>query len=324
MKHLITGLGGFVASHLARYLISQGEDVVGTIRWNEDLSRLEGLKVKTVPMDLIDLGSCIRCVSEVKPDYLYHLAAQSYVTDSLVNPIATMEVNVKGTLNLLEAIRLTNSDPIVYVASSSEVYGNVLPDQVPIKETNPFRPANPYAASKVAVDAYAYTYWRYFGLRIIRTRWFTHCGAGRTMQSFENSFARQIALIEAGKQEPVIKVGNLNSIRTIADVRDAVRGIYLAVQKCELGEVYNIGGDTTKSVGEVLEYLCSLSPCKDKMQVEVHPALLRKADVTLQIPDTSQFRKATGWKPEISFETTMQDLLSFWRHRVGVRHAHSL
>ena len=313
---LITGLGGFVASHMARYLLSQDEEVVGTVRWNEDLSRLEGLDVKTVPMDLIDLSSCIRCVQEIKPDYILHLGAQSFVTDSFINPIATIMTNTIGTANLLEAVRLMELDPVIYIASSSEVYGDVTQDETPIKETNEFRPANPYAASKVGVDAVAYMYYKYFGLKTIRTRWFTHCGPGRTMPSFENSFARQIALIEVGKQEPVVKVGNLDSVRTIADVRDAVRGMYLAVKNCKYGEVYNIGGDTTKTVGQVLDYLISLSPKKGDITVIVDPALLRKADVNLQIPSCEKFREATGWKPEIPFERTMRDILLFWRERV--------
>ena len=313
---LITGLGGFVASHLARYLLSQDEEVVGTVRWNEDLSRLEGLDVKTVPMGLIDLSSCIRCVQEIKPDYILHLGAQSFVTDSFINPIATIMTNTIGTANLLEAVRLMELDPVIYIASSSEVYGDVTQDETPIKETNEFRPANPYAASKVGVDAVAYMYYKYFGLKTIRTRWFTHCGPGRTMPSFENSFARQIALIEVGKQEPVVKVGNLDSVRTIADVRDAVRGMYLAVKNCKYGEVYNIGGDTTKTVGQVLDYLISLSPKKGDITVIVDPALLRKADVNLQIPSCEKFREATGWKPEIPFERTMRDILLFWRERV--------
>src|SRR3990167_156924 len=314
---LITGLGGFVASHMARPLLGQDEEVVGTVRWNEDLSRLEGLDVKTVPMDLIDLSSCIRCVQEIKPDYSLHLGTQSFVTDSFINPIATIMTNTIGTANLLEAVRLMELDPVIYIASSSEVYGDVTQDETPIKETNEFRPANPYAASKVGVDAVAYMYYKYFGLKTIRTRWFTHCGPGRTMPSFENSFARQIALIEVGKQEPVVKVGNLDSVRTIADVRDAVRGMYLAVKNCKYGEVYNIGGDTTKTVGQVLDYLISLSPKKGDITVIVDPALLRKADVNLQIPSCEKFREATGWKPEIPFERTMRDILLFWRERVG-------
>ncbi len=316
-KHLITGAGGFVASHLVRYLLSQGEEVIGTIRWNEDLSRLEELKIKTIPMDLTDLSACIRCIEESEPDFIYHLAAQSFVNDSFANPIATVAINVGGTTNLLEAIRLSGYDPIIYIASSSEVYGDVLSSEIPIKETNEFRPANPYAGSKVGVDAMAYVYWKYYGLKVIRTRWFSHVGPGRTMASFENAFARQIALIEVGKQEPIVKVGNLKSIRTIADVRDAVRGMYLAVKYCIPGEVYNIGGDTTKSVGEVLEYLISLSPMKCAIMIEVDPALLRKADVNLQIPSCEKFKQATNWKPEIPYETTMADILNFWRNKVG-------
>lgn len=316
-KYLVIGAGGFVASHLVRYLLSQGEDISGTVRWNEDLSRLSDLEIKTLPMDLIDLSACIRVMEEVEPDFVIHLAAQSFVSDSLMNPVATVMINVVGSTNLLESIRITRQDPVIYIASSSEVYGNVTEDEIPIKETNQFRPANPYAASKVGVDAMSQVYFRYFGLKVIRTRWFSHLGVGRTMMSAENSFAKQIALIEAGLQEPVVSVGNLKSVRTIADVRDAVRGIYLTVQKCMPGEVYNIGGNTVKSIGEVLDYLISLSPVKDKIAIKIDPALLRKADVMLQIPDISKFVEATQWKPMIPYEKTMADLLLFWRYKVG-------
>ena len=321
-KNLVTGIGGFVASHMADYLLEQGEMVVGTYRWTEDLSRIEHIKDKIilVPMDLLDLSSCIRCIDEHRPDYIYHLAAQSSVPDSFIYPAVTIMTNTIGTLNLLEAVRTLKQqegyDPAVHVCSSSEVYGQVEQDEVPIKETNQFRPQNPYAVGKIGADMIAYVYWKDYGIKAIRTRMFTHTGPRRTMASAESSFARQIAMIEKGLQEPIVKVGNLESIRTIADVRDAVRAYYLLVKKCPLGEVYNIGGNRTMKIGEMLDYLISLSPMKDKIRVEVDPKLLRPSDVTLQIPDISKFTKETGWSPEISFEKTMTDLLNWWRENV--------
>jgi GDPmannose 4,6-dehydratase len=202
------------------------------------------------------------------------------------------------------------------VCSSSEVYGQVLENEIPITENQPFRPANPYGVSKCCADLYAKLYYDNYKMPIIRTRMFTHTGYGRTMESAEVSFARQIALIEKGLQPPVIKVGNLDSIRTIADVRDAVRAYYLLVRKCKYGEVYNIGGDKVMSIRELLNYLISLSPYKEFIKVEVDPKKLRPSDVTLQIPDSSKFKNETNWKPEFTFEDTMKSLLDFWRTRV--------
>lgn len=320
----MTGAAGFVASHMIDLLLEKGEDVIGTYRWFEDLERAEHFKDKItmVPMDLIDMGSCLRCIRDHKPDYIFHLAAQSYVPDSFIYPVMTIMTNTVGTLNLLEAVRMVREDdksydPIIVVVSSSEVYGQVKEDEIPITEAQPFRPQNPYGASKVGADMIGYVYFRCYGMKILRTRLFTHTGSRRTMASAESSFARQIALIEAGLQEPIVKVGNLESVRTIADVRDAARAYYILVRKCKPGEVYNIGGNRTMKVGEMLEYLISLSPMKDKIRVEVDPKLLRPADVTLQVPSSLKFMKETGWKPEISFEKTMADLLEFWRDKVG-------
>jgi len=316
---LITGIGGFVASHMADYLLEKGSEVVGTSRWTEDLSRVAHIKDKfvMVPVDLLDLSSCLRCLSMHRPQYIYHLAAQSYVPDSFIYPAITIQTNTVGTLNLLEAVRLIKDyDPIIHICSSSEVYGQVNPDEVPIKESQPFRPQNPYAVGKVGADMIAYVYWRNYKIKTIRTRMFTHTGPRRTMSSAESSFARQIAMIEKELQEPVVRVGNLESIRTIADVRDAVRAYYILVRECRLGEVYNIGGDRTMKIGDMLDYLLSLSSMRDQIRVEVDPNLLRPADVTLQIPDSSKFKNETGWQPKIPFEKTMSDLLDYWRGNV--------
>jgi GDP-D-mannose dehydratase len=355
----ITGVGGFVASHLARYLLEQGETVYGTYRWNEDLSRLKDFKkgeLILIPMDLNDLSSCIKAIKQSKPDYIFHLAAQSYVGDSFDYPEETIRTNTIGTLKLLEAVRIVRQDlsntseygivyddtkptpgtqksllkkdgdtmnlvnvnasgrfdPVVHVCSSSEVYGLVKKEDIPIKESQQFNPSNPYAVGKVGEDMVALMYWTNYGIKTIRTRMFTHTGPGRTMMSAECNFARQIALIEKGEQDPVISHGNLDSIRTWADVRDAVRAYYLLVRKCKPGEVYNIGGNTAKTIGEMLKYLISIS-IYDNIKTVVDPKLLRPYDVTLQIPDCSKFINETGWKPLYTFEQTMCDLLDWWR-----------
>lgn len=324
IKNMITGIGGFVASHLADLLLEKGEEVYGTYRWTEDLNRINHIKEKInlVPADLLDVISLVRAIADNKPDYIFHLAAQSYVPDSFTNPLITVETNTLGTVNLLEAVRLIKEyidkdyDPVIHVCSSSEFYGKVNEDELPITEEHPMRPGNQYAIGKVGADAAAYFYYHYYGLKVIRTRMFTHTGPRRTMMSAECAFAKQIALIEAGKQDPIIKHGNLNSVRTWADVRDAVKAYYELVRKCKPGEVYNIGGKTVKSIGEMLDYLISLSPEKDRIKKEIDQSLVRKVDVNLQVVDTSKFEKETNWQPEYTFEQTMRDLLNFWREKV--------
>jgi len=320
---LITGVGGFVASHLADLLLEKGEKVIGTYRWTEDLGKIEHIKdkINLVPCDLLDLSSFFRAIKEFKPDYIYHLAAQSYVSDSYSNPIVTIETNTVGTVNLLEAIRLVKEEspsynPIVHICSTSEVYGLVKEEDLPIKETQPLNPGNPYAIGKLGGDMAALVYWTNFGIKTLRTRAFTHTGPRRTMLSAECNFARQIALIEKGKQEPIIYHGNLDSIRTWTDVRDMAEAYYQLVRKCKPGEVYNICGETVKTIGEMLDYLISLSPMKNEIKKIQDPKLMRPHDVSLQVADCSKFKNETNWKQKISFEQTMQDLLNWWRQIV--------
>jgi len=318
-KNLITGIGGFVGSHLCDYILGKGEEVIGTYRWTEDMSKVSHVKdkIKTVPCDLLDLGSFIRVIGDTKPDYIYHLAAQSFVSDSYTNPGVTIETNTVGTVNLLEAIRFFKEkegyNPVVHVCSTSEVYGMVKQEDLPIKENQPLNPGNPYAVGKLGGDMAALVYFTNFGIKTIRTRAFTHTGPRRTMMSAECNFAKQIALIEKEKQEPIIHHGNLDSIRTWTDARDMAEAYYQLVRKCKPGEVYNICGDTVKSIGEMLECLISYSPMKDEIKKIQDPKLMRPNDVSLQIADCSKFKNETGWKPKISFEQTMNDLLNWWR-----------
>ncbi len=322
VKNFITGINGFVAGHLARFLLGKNEVVYGSYRWDEDTTRIRDIKdkINMIAMDLNDLSSCIRTLEKTKPDFIFHLAAQSYVPDSYAYPLSTIYTNTIGTGNLLEAIRYLKEkdnlfDPVVHVCSSSEVYGLVSKEDIPIKETTRFNPSNPYAVGKVGTDMLALMYWTNYKIKTIRTRMFTHTGPGRTMMSAECNFARQIARIEQGKQKPVIHHGNLNSIRTWADVRDAVKAYYVLVRKCKPGEVYNIGGNVTKTIGEVLDFLLSLSSMKDKIQKFQDPELMRPYDVDLQIPDITRFKNETDWVAEIPFEETMQDLLDWWREQ---------
>ena len=318
MRVLITGITGFVGSHLVDYILVNHPEVEihGLVRWRSPMDNLAHIPTNKLNLhygDLVDLSSLIGILKEIRPDVTFHLAAQSFVPTSFNAPVDTLQTNIIGTTNLLEAVRITGLNHVIHICSSSEVYGQVREDEVPIKEDCPLRPSSPYAVGKVGEDMIAFQYWLSYGIKTIRTRMFTHTGPRRGKIFVVSAFARQIALIEKGKQEPVLMVGNLESVRTFADVRDAVRAYWLLVNKCPPGEVYNIGGNRTMKVGEMLDMLLDLSPIKDRVKVEVDPKLLRPSDVTLQIPDCSKFREVTGWKPEIPFEKTLNDTLDYWR-----------
>jgi len=319
-KVLITGITGFVGSHLADYIIEKFPKVkiLGLARWRSPTDNINHILDKVTLMygDLVDLPSMKTILSKEKPDAIFHLAAQSYVPYSFNAPIATLEANIIGTCNLLEAVKelkqSSNYDPVVHICSSSEVYGQVQKGETPIKETNPFRPASPYAVSKVGEDMLAKQYWDSWKIQTIRTRMFTHTGPRRGSVFVVSNFARQIAAIEAGLIPPVVKVGNLDSVRTFTDVRDAVHAYWLLVTKCPPGEVYNIGGVETMKIREMLDMLLKMSTTKN-IKVEVDPDRLRPSDVTLQIPSTEKFHKQTGWTPQIKFEKTLKDTLDYWR-----------
>jgi GDP-mannose 4,6-dehydratase len=318
MKVLITGITGMVGSHLADYLLSDchGVRVHGLIRWRSPLDNIRGIlsRITLHQGDLRDLNSLVNTLREIRPERIHHLAAQSYVDMSFAAPAETLQSNIIGTLNLLDAIRIAGINPRVHVCSSSEVYGQVLPHEVPIVEDTPLRPASPYAVSKVGEDMIAFQYGLSYGLDLVRTRMFTHTGPRRGDVFAESSFAKQIAEIEAGHNQGPVRVGNLDSVRTLADVRDAARAYRLLLDRCPGGEVYNIGGKETMTVGEILETLKSLA--KVSITHAVDPARLRPSDVTLQIPDIRKFQLATNWEPQISAWQTLSDLLDYHRDRI--------
>jgi len=317
-KALITGITGSGGSYLAEHIVDHhpNVEVHGIARWhsttaNNNLSEIQG-KVKVHECDLSDFSNVFQVLREVKPDAIFHLAAHANVRVSFTSPLSVMQNNIMGTANLLEAIRLAELDPVVQLCSTSEVYGQVDPKNVPINEDCPINPSSPYAVSKVAQDLLGYTYFRSYNMKVIRTRMFAYLNPRRT-DLFATSFARQVARIEAGQQDELVH-GNLDSVRTIIDVRDAMESYWVATMKCKPGEAYNIGGPTTMRVGEFLELLKTLA--KKPIPHRVDPALLRPADVTLQIPNTSKFEQATGWKPKYSFAQSVEHLLNYWRKRV--------
>ena len=308
-----------VGSHLVDHVLANYADVEvhGLMRWRSPIDNIRHAidRISVHLADLNDLGSLIRLLETVQPDRIFHLAAQSYVTTSFTAPVDTLRTNVIGTSNLLEAVRLSGVEARIHICSSSEVYGQVIEADLPIRETMPFRPASPYAVSKVGEDMIAYQYGLSFGLHVLRTRMFTHTGPRRGAVFAESAFARQIARIEVGLQSEPVRVGNLDSVRTYADVRDAVRAYWLLLEKCPPGEVYNIGGTRTVTIGDILEILKSMALVPVEHLVD--PDLLRPSDVTLQVPDISRFQKATGWTPEIELEQTLGDLLNYHRQSLA-------
>ncbi len=315
LRVFVTGITGFVGSHLAEYILDKHPEyeVHGGSRWRSDLQNVRHLdgKISMHDFELRDGKSVENVIKNVRPEKIFHLAAQSYVMSSYEHPRDTIETNVIGTLNLFEAIRKSDIDPVVHVCSSSEVYGKVNPDEIPIKETNELRPASPYALSKVGEDRLGFQYFNSYGIKNIMTRAFTHTGPRRGSVFAESSFAKQIAEAENGKREPVVSTGNLDSVRTFLDVRDIVHAYWLLTEKCVPGEAYNVGGKTTMKVGEMLDLMIGMSD--KEITTRQDPRRMRPSDVTLQIPDTSKFAEKTGWKPTIPVEKTFRDLLDYWR-----------
>ena len=333
-KALITGITGMVGSHLADYLLANTDwDIYGVCRWRSPLDNvchlLERVNKKDRVFfeyaDLNDEISLITVINKVVPDYVFHLAAQSYPLTSFTAPIDTLNTNILGTCRLLEAIRAAmKSDsaykPVIHVCASSEVFGKIPAEKKPetgIHEECTFHPASPYAISKVGTDLLGRYYAEAYGMTVMTTRMFTHTGPRRGDVFHESTFAKQIAMIEKGMIPSVVKVGNLHSLRTYADVRDAVRAYYMLVTKDPIpGAYYNIGGSYSCEVGDTLNALLSFSPMGEHIKVKIDPERLRSIDGDLQIPDCRKFKAHTGWEPEISFEKTMEDLLNYWRERV--------
>jgi GDP-mannose 4,6-dehydratase len=324
-RAFITGITGMVGSHLTDYLLQNTDwEIYGLCRWRSMLDNISHLlprinsndRVHLVYGDLRDYLSIHEAVKMAKPDYVFHLAAQSYPKTSFNSPLDTLETNVQGTANVLEALRKNDIESIVHVCSSSEVFGRVPKEKLPIDEECTFHPASPYAISKVGTDLLGRYYAEAYNMTVMTTRMFTHTGPRRGDVFAESTFAKQIAMIESGLISPVVKTGNLDSLRTFADVRDAVRAYYMLVTINPVpAAYYNIGGTYTCTIADLLNTLLSMSTVKN-IKIETDPDRLRPIDADLQVPNTDKFKAVTGWEPLIPFETTMQDLLDYWRHRI--------
>ncbi len=338
MRVLITGVTGMAGSHMAEWLLARGDcTVFGTFRRRSRMDNLETLKAQEkvniieagfaveeradptrlnlLEANLADAHATARMIAAVRPDRIFHLAAQSFVPTSWIEPAETLNVNVIGQVNLLEAVRLAGIMPRIHIAGSSEQYGLVHEHEVPIRETNPLRPLSPYAVSKVGQEMLAYQYTQSYGIPIITTRGFNHTGPRRGDAFVTSSFAKQIAEIEAGWTEPVVYTGDLTSVRDWTDVRDMIRAYWLILEHGEPGEVYNIASGTGHTVGQMLQFL--IDNARVAVEVRQDPARMRPSDVRLLLGNCDKMRAVTGWQPEIPFEQTMIDLLDYWRDRLA-------
>jgi GDP-4-dehydro-6-deoxy-D-mannose reductase len=316
VRALITGISGFVGSHLAEYLLGHTNwHVAGTVYGPEE--NIEHLRdrLEFYLAELSELETVISIVEQAKPDYIFHLAAQPLVSLSRRDPWGTLAVNIRLQLNILEAVARSGSMARILVVGSSEEYGLVRPNELPVKETNPLRPTSPYAVSKVAQDMLGLQYHLSHQLFTVRVRAFNHIGPRQRTGFVAPDFAKQIAAAEAGLQEPVIQVGNLEPQRDFSDVRDVVRGYHLLITQGEPGEVYNLGSEQARSVRELLETLLAMSEIP--IIVEQDPERIRPTDVPVIVGDCTKIREQTGWRPKISFEQSLQDVLDYWREQVG-------
>ena len=326
-------------SHLAEYLLNiEGLEIYGTYRWRSRVDNLDDLrkagkvniitggfesmlhertdtsKLNLIEADITDSFSMKWVIGAVKPERIFHLAAQSYVHASWGAPAETLHTNIIGEVNLLEAVRSAGIDPIIHIAGSSEEYGLVLPDELPVKETNPLRPLSPYGVSKATQEMIAYQYFMSYGLKSVITRAFNHEGPRRGEVFVTSNLAKQIVEVEKGLKPPILYVGDLSSVRDWSDVRDVIKAYWLVTEMGTPGEVYNIGSGVGREVREMLDMLLGMSNVD--IEVEVDHARLRPSDVKVLVCDSTRFRKLTGWKPQIPFDKTLRDLLDYWRERV--------
>lgn len=314
-KILITGITGFAGSFLAEELLQDPNNrVFGTCFSKDGLDSLPLIKSKTenVVLNLLDFDKTKDTVSEIKPDVVFHLAALTSPAESFENPSEVMVNNIKAEISILEAIRKTNlKDAKILITSSAEIYGIVDSSDLPIDEETPLRPTSPYAVSKIAQDYLGLQYYLSYKFNIIRVRPFNHIGPRQTPYFVVPAFAKKIAEIEKNLHEPILSVGNLESKRDFTDVRDMVKAYILLVEKGKVGDVYNVGSGTSYKISEILKKLLSYS--NKKIEVKQDEALLRPSDNPDLCCDNSKINKVTGWEPKIPIETSLKDVLDYWR-----------
>ena len=317
MKVLITGLTGFVGSHLAELCIQKGCEVYGTTRWRSNTKNVDHLiKDKLITLkecDMIDAHAVRNLIEEIKPDRIFHLAAQSFVKASWIEPMQTLDNNIRGEVNIFEAVRkIDDYDPLIMIAGSSEEYGNT--EEMPINEKTPLLPVSPYGVSKVAQDLLGYQYHKSYGIKVIRTRAFNHTGPRRGEVFVCSNFAKQIVEIEKHPANNIIKVGNLDAERDFTDVRDMVNGYWLSLEKGEPGDVYNICSGNHYPIKNILNKLKSLSTTNIKIVQD--PERMRPSDLEVLFGDNTKFKEKTGWEPTYKISETLQDILDYWRNEL--------
>jgi len=320
MRILITGITGFVGSHLAGFALDRGAQVVGALRWRSSLEHIEHIRerITLIQSELRELSSARELIERANPDYIVHLAAQSFVGASWQTPAETLLTNAISQVNLFEAIRQLGSQARFLVIGSSEEYGLVYPDELPITETNPLRPLSPYGVSKVTQDLMGFQYWKSYGLDIVRARAFNHSGPRRGVDFSTSNFARQIAEIEAGLREPLVEVGDLKPSRDFSDVRDIVRGYWDLLERGSAGEVYNLCSGVDWSIERMLNVLLSQSTVRG-IDVRTDPARFRPSDIPVLRGSYEKIERAVGWRPRIQLEQTLGDVLEYWRQRIRPR-----
>ncbi len=329
---LITGISGFVGHHLTKFLLTITADraplEIHGIYNSDDRAETTDLRefpgVRLHRLNLEDTVGLTALLENLRPDYIYHLAARSFVGPAISNPALTLTTNINLSLSLFEAVRATGlaAQTRILNAGSSDSYGFLRPEDIPVRETTAFRPGNPYAVSKIAQEMLGYQYFRSYGLQIVNTRAFNHVGPRQSAELAIGAFARQIALAEVGQIEPIVRVGNLEARRDFTDVRDIVRGYWLALARdiagypgCEPGEAYNICSGRDLSISEMLNRLLALARCP--LQIQPDPTRMRPSDVPSVRGDFSKFQQATGWQPTIPLEQSLVDLLDSWREIVA-------
>jgi len=318
-KVLITGISGFVGSHLAEYALLKGAKVYGLKRWH--LSKLRNIKqivekIELLDCDLTDPVGTFSVIKKIKPDWIFHLAAESFVSPSWDHPSHYMDVNYKGTVNILEALRQEKLQTKILLPGSGEEYGEVDKKDIPITDRTVLKPVNPYAVTKIAQDLIGYVYYKSYGINVIRTRAFNHEGPRRDNVFGISWYAYQIARIEKGLQKPIVRTGLRNDKRNFTHVKDLVNAYWLAIEKCIPGKLYLIGADEKNHIytfDQALNMLIKMSTYKGKIKKVVDKKFVRPTSVPMLIGETKEFRKLTGWKPKIGFETILKDTLNYWR-----------
>jgi len=308
MKSLITGISGFVGPHLAEHLLNNKHEVFGV-----DITKKKIENVISYQTDILDREGLFSVINEIRPDYVFHLAAQSSVKKSFEQPELTRKINVEGTKNLLDSILNAKISPTALIVSSAQIYG--IPKRIPITEQHPLNPQSPYAKSRLEQEKLTLEYSKEHNMKIVIARSFNHTGPGQSEEFVCSDFAKQIVEIEKGLRKPLIKVGNLEAKRDFTDVRDIVKGYLLALEKGKVGERYNLCSGKAYSIEEILYMLIKESECKD-IKVRKDPKKMRHSDIPILLGDNSKFRKQTGWKPKIQIEQTLSDILEYWRKQI--------